>query len=130
MLVSKFRFCCFFIVVLVLLPPLGFYLALPWVYISYSDKAVGDLRVRVNTHDRIARWWLSPGATLPEYGHIFPDDDFFMQLDWYFADERRRCVGIRPKWPSTHVHIGADGQIDMSAEGATDLDQLEPCPYP
>jgi hypothetical protein len=110
--------------------PLGFYLAIPRAYISYSDQAVGELGIRINTQHRIVKWWVSPGATVPERGHIFPNDDFFMQLDWYFGEERRRCVGIRPKWPGTYIHIGAEGQIDMSREGGTDIDRVEACPHP
>ncbi|RMR17824.1 hypothetical protein ALP89_04804 [Pseudomonas syringae pv. persicae] len=36
-------------------------------------------------------------------------------------------MNIDPKWPTTTIHIDANGRIDLNAKGATDVNRFSPC---
>ncbi|KAA0983781.1 hypothetical protein FQ187_11785 [Pseudomonas sp. ANT_J28] len=110
-----------------MLSPVAFwYVATPWVSIHFSDKGKGPLGFVLNTQDEIYRGDINPGEVTGGPGHIFPNDDFFMQFDWTNAGHNH-CFSVKPKWPRTHIYIGADGVIDKSPGSGTDVDRLVPC---
>lgn len=41
-----------------------------------------------------------------------------------------RCVSITPKWPSTHIYLDENGNVDNRKGSGTDTDRLKRCPDP
>ncbi|WP_244142247.1 hypothetical protein [Pseudomonas gozinkensis] len=114
------------LLILVVLTYLVWYVAVPRVEIDFSKEGTGDLRFVLNTQNEIFRGNLAPGESTGGPGHLFADDDFFMEFDWRNAGQNH-CIRITPKWPTTKIHIGSNGEVDRSAGSGTDVDQLEPC---
>jgi hypothetical protein len=106
---------------------LGWYVSVPRVKIYFSEKGSGDLKFVLNTEHDIFRWKISPGDSTGGPARLFADDNFFMQFDWSNLD-KTRCVRIHPKWPTTKIYIGADGEIDRGPDSGTDVDHLSNCP--
>lgn len=53
-----------------------------------------------------------------------------MVFDWRTRKGNgRHCVNINPKWPNTDIYLNADGSIDLSEGGGTDVDRLSKCPW-
>lgn len=105
------------------------YFATPRVEVTFSDQAVGSLFFAWDTNSRIYRGSIEPGGAMGDYGDIFPDSNFFMNLDWSnVGADKNHCIQIVPKWPVTRIYIRADGEIDQSSTSGTDSDQLRPCP--
>ncbi|MGN2429650.1 hypothetical protein [Pseudomonas syringae] len=102
--------------------------AIPEVRVYYSDKAPGGLRYTWITDHRISRGGMSPGGATSDTGHIFQKRDFFMYFQWWDNAGISGCVNIDPKWPTTTIHIDANGRIDLNAKGATDVKRFTPCP--
>lgn len=113
--------------VLVVLFTIAFWqgLILPGATIHYPKEAKEELRSIWNVQHRIYKGGVSPGSSTSDYGHLFPDENFFMQFDWWGKNTRHHCINITPKWPNTHIYLNANGDIDPSR---TDLDQLKACP--
>ncbi|RMU37925.1 hypothetical protein [Pseudomonas syringae group genomosp. 3] len=102
--------------------------AIPEVRVYYSDKAARGLRYTWITDHRISRGGISPGGATSDAGHIFQKKDFFMHFQWWDNAGISGCVNIDPKWPTTTIHIDANGRIDLNAKGATDVKRFSPCP--
>jgi hypothetical protein len=102
------------------------YVALPRVHVYYSDKGIGQLDFVWNTQNRIYRGEIAPGGVTADSGHIFPDKEFSMVLDWT-ASRKNHCIMINPKWPTTSIYIGPDGNIDVNEGSGTDVDRLYKC---
>lgn len=116
---------------LLLLALLAFwYIATPTVIVRYSKDATEKLGAVWNTQDRVyrsGRGGLYPGETSVDYGDIFPDGEFFMELYWWGDKTRDHCVNITPKWPRTHIYLDKNGDIDRSEGSGTDTDRLKQC---
>lgn len=103
------------------------YYAPPKVYIFYSKDGAKNISYVLNTQHTIVRGDLNPSGTTGDVGHIFPDDEFFMEFYWWRDNERRHCISITPKWPTTEIHLDRNGDIDISESGDTDTDRLKQC---
>lgn len=114
-----------------MLSPFAFwYVATPTVTVHYSKEATENLGVVWNTENRIyrsGRGGLYPGETSMDFGHIFPDEGFFMEFYWWGKKTRNHCVNITPKWPTTHIYLDANGDIDRSEDSGTDTYRLKQC---
>jgi hypothetical protein len=103
------------------------YCAPPKAYIIYSKNGTKNISYVLNTQHTIVRGDLLPGGTTGDVGHIFPDDKFFMEFHWWREGERRHCVNITPRWPTTEIHLDRNGNIDISKDSGTDADRLKQC---
>lgn len=116
---------------LLMISPFAFwYVATPTVTVHYSTQATENLGIVWNTQHRIyrsGRGGLYPGETSMDFGHIFPDEAFFMELYWWGKRTGNHCVNITPQWPTTHIYLNANGDIDRGEDGGTDTDRLKPC---
>jgi hypothetical protein len=115
------------LLILLLLIYFVWYVSVPRVKVYVSEKGSGKLQFVLNTQHDIFRGEILPGESTGGPAHLFPDDDFFMRLDWT-ASKKSHCVMINPKWPTTSIYIGADGAVDQSPGSGTDSDRLEECP--
>lgn len=102
------------------------YVMVPRVEIKFSNEGRGVLGFILNTQHDIYRGDIMPGGTTGGVGHLFPNNDFFMQFDW-FNNGKHHCFSVIPKWPKSYVFIGPDGSIDKNRENGTDVDDLVPC---
>ncbi|CRL47746.1 hypothetical protein PSHI_07860 [Pseudomonas sp. URMO17WK12:I11] len=129
--VKPIRYRRIFAVLFLMLSPFAFwYVATPTVTVHYSKEATENLGVVWNTENRIyrsGRGGLYPGETSMDFGHIFPDEGFFMEFYWWGKKTRNHCVNITPKWPTTHIYLDANGDIDRSEDSGTDTDRLKQC---
>lgn len=113
---------------LMLLSPFAVWqVSTPDVTLHYSENATSELSYIWNTHHRTFKRRLLPGETTGDYGAIFQDEDFFMEVYWWDSGNISGCVRIDPKWPETHIYLKADGRVDTSPAGGTDVDRLSPC---
>lgn len=103
------------------------YIAIPRVVVYYSKDGTKNINYVLNTQHTIVRGELLPGKTTGDVGHIFPDDEFFMRLDWRNAKGLNRCISITPQWPTTEIHIDHKGEIDTSEGSGTDGTRLNAC---
>ncbi len=126
----KYRYV-FGILFLLLLSPFVFWMgATPVVTVYYSKEGKEELSMTWNTEHRIyrgGRGGLLPGEATSDFGHIFPDDDFFMEFYWWNASGRNHCVNITPKWRKTEIYLDANGDIDSSPGRGTDMERLRKC---
>ncbi|MGV6394873.1 hypothetical protein ACTUVN_005017 [Pseudomonas caspiana] len=118
----------------ILLSPIAaFYLwstALPEVTVHYPKEAREDFYYIWNVQNRIYKGEMKPGGGAFDTGFLFPDDDFFMEFDWWNPKGKGRyCVSIKPKWPNTDIYLNTDGSINLSEEGGTHVDRLSKCPW-
>lgn len=116
------------LITLLLLLYFIWYVTVPRVVIYFSEHGAGEMKFVLNTEHDIFKWRIYPGESTGGPGHLFADENFFMQLDWSNLG-KRRCIRINPKWPTTNIFIAADGSIDMSKEGGTHVDRLSKCPW-
>jgi hypothetical protein len=115
---------------LLLSPVALWYVLTPTVTVHYSKEASEELRAVWNTQHRIyrsGRGGLYPGEISTDYGHIFPDEDFFMEFYWWGKKTRNHCVNIIPRWPTTHIYLDVNGDIDRSKGHGGDVDRLKQC---
>lgn len=98
---------------------------LPSAVIHYDRNGTEELRYIWNVQDRIYKGDLPPGASTADHGFLFPDDEFFMEFYWWSKKGRNHCANIKPKWPTTIIHLDANGDIDHSK--GTDSDRLKQC---
>lgn len=125
------RYLRIFSVLFLMLSPFAFwYVATPTVTVHYSKDATENLGVVWNTQNKIyrsGRGGLYPGESSMDFGHIFPDEGFFMEFYWWGEKTRNHCVNITPKWPTTHIYLDANADIDRREESGTDIDRLKEC---
>lgn len=103
------------------------YVFLPRAKVYYSEEGVGKLSFVLNTQHDIFRGEISPGQSTGGPGHLFKDDNFFMQFDWTVTG-KSHCIRINPEWPATSIYIGADGVLDSGRTSAADSNRLAKCP--
>ncbi|MNC54356.1 hypothetical protein D3C75_1038350 [compost metagenome] len=136
--VNKSRLCYIrwlWILLLPLLIPLLVFLiivlwriiVLPASTVHYSKNGVDELRFIWNVQHRIYKGRLPPGSSTRDYGFLFPDEKFFMEISWWNDKDLRHCVNISPKWSTTHIYLDANGDIDHSEGSGTDADRLKQC---
>ncbi|WP_256666102.1 hypothetical protein [Pseudomonas sp. SK] len=114
------------VVALMLTPIVFWYVATPRVSFHFTDKGQGRLGYILNVQDNISKGEIYPGETTGGTGHIFPNNQFFMQLDWNNRG-KWHCIRAKPRWPRIHIYIGPDGAIDSR----TDSRFIEACgPFP
>ncbi|WP_050507783.1 hypothetical protein [Pseudomonas syringae] len=101
--------------------------ATPTATLHFPETAIGEIRYQWNARHRIFRGELYPGERVTDWGDIFPKEDFFMVVDWWADGGRRQCVKVIPKWYGTDIYLDANGQLDQSPEGGTDLDRVMHC---
>lgn len=120
------RYIWRWVVVVMLAPIIFWYVATPQVTFHFSDKGQGRLGYILNVQHDISKGEISPGETTGGAGHIFPNDQFFMELYWNNRG-KSHCIRAKPRWPSIDIYIGADGAIDSR----TDSTFIEACgPFP
>lgn len=110
-----------------LLMYLLWYVLVPRAKVYYSEEGVGKLSFVLNTQHDIFRGEISPGQSTGGPGHLFKDDNFFMQFDWTVTG-KSHCIRINPEWPTTSIYIGADGVLDSGRTSAADSNRLAKCP--
>jgi hypothetical protein len=99
------------------------------VSVHYPKEAQEELSYIWNVQHRIYKGQMTPGGGTFDTGFLFPNDDFFMVFEWWSRKGNgRHCVNINPKWPNTDIYLNADGSIDLSEGGGTDVDRLSSCP--
>lgn len=103
------------------------YVFVPRAKIYYSEEGAGELNFVLNTQHDIFRGEISPGHSTGGPGHLFKDDNFFMQFDWTVSG-KSHCIRINPEWPTTSLYIGADGVLDTGRTSAADSNRLAKCP--
>lgn len=108
---------------------LFWYYAPPRVYIFYSKDGTKNISYILNTQHKFVKGDLLPGKTTGDVGHVFPNEDFFMEFYWWRDKERRHCISIAPSWPNIKIHLDRDGNVDMSKQGGTDLKRLKECQW-
>ena len=99
----------------------------PTVTVHYAENGKEELKYIWNVQHRIYKGRMQPGGGTSDNGFIFPDEHFFMQLDWWSDKGRHHCVSITPKWPNTDIYLDANGGIDRSEGSGTDEDSLKQC---
>ncbi|WP_343595134.1 hypothetical protein [Pseudomonas sp.] len=104
------------VVVIMLTPIIFWYVATPQVSFHFSDKGKGRLGYILNVQHDISKGEIYPGEATGGAGHIFPNDQFFMELYWSNRG-RSHCIRVKPRWPSIDIYIGADGAIDSRTDG-------------
>jgi hypothetical protein len=102
-------------------------IALPTVTIHYPKDAKGELKYIWNVQHRIFKGRMQPGGGTRDYGFLFPDEKFFMEISWWNDGDLRHCVNITPTWPNAHIYLDANGHIDRSEGSGTDSHRLKQC---
>ena len=104
------------VVALLLAPIVFWYVATPQVSFHFSDKGQGRLGYILNVQHDISKGEIYPGEATGGAGHIFPNNQFFMEFNWNNGGISH-CIRVKSKWPNTDVYIGADGAIDSRTDG-------------
>jgi hypothetical protein len=99
----------------------------PTVTVHYSQEAKEELKYIWNVQHRIFKGRMQPGGGTRDYGFLFPDERFFMEISWWNDKDLRHCVNITPTWSNTHIYLDANGDIDRSEGSGTDSDRLKQC---
>jgi hypothetical protein len=102
---------------------------LPTARVHYHKNGQEGVRYAWNVNDQTDRGWFEPGTSVTDKGLLFPDSEFFMEFSWHTETGRWHCVSITPKWPNTDIYLDANGDIDMSEKGGTDVDRLKACQW-
>lgn len=102
---------------------------LPSATVHYPKGGQEDLGYIWNVQDRIYRGRMPPGGVAIDNGFLSPDDGFFMEFSWHSENSRWHCISISPKWPSTHIYLDANGNIDTRKGSGTDTDRLKRCEW-
>lgn len=105
---------------------LFWYFATPRVRLHYPETANGKLHVLIITPYEKYSGDVFPGETIGGIGRIFPDENYFMQIDWNVPGGYR-CINVKPEWPIVDIYLGADGEIDRGSGSGTDSNRLFHC---
>ena len=113
--------------VVIFVPIVIWYVMTPRATLHFPKSGSAEIRYQWNTHDRIYRSTLFPGELAVEPGELFPREGFFMVVDWWVNRGSRQCVKVIPTWYGTDIYLDANGNIDLSPEGGTDLSRVMNC---
>lgn len=106
------------------------YFATPKATLYYPEDGEDEIFYRWNTHDRIYRGTLYSGMKSIEPGELFPEEDFFMVVEWWRNRVYWGCAKVSPKWYGTDLYLSKNGDLDISPEGPTDVDRVMLCTRP
>ncbi|RMS28058.1 hypothetical protein ALP71_03650, partial [Pseudomonas coronafaciens pv. garcae] len=113
---------------LLIAPLVAWYFAAPGVIVHYPKEATDELRLIWNTHDQITRQRMLPGEATSEFGHVFPDENFFMVFFWWTDRGIRKCIDITPKrWATIDIYLDDKGGIDTAATDHDVIARLKQC---
>lgn len=113
---------------LVVFPLLFWYMATPVVRVHYSKEGTDELRLIWNTQHSIHKEGMLPGQATYDTGHIFPNEKFFMNFDWWNKKTLRRCINITPKWGSAiDIYLDGAGRIDTVKTAPDVIARLKRC---
>lgn len=113
---------------LVIFPLLFWYVATPVVRVHYSKEGTDELRLIWNTQHSIHKEGMLPGQATYDTGHIFPNEKFFMNFDWWNKKTLRRCINITPKWGSAiDIYLDGAGRIDTVKTAPDVIARLKRC---
>ncbi|MFA2531964.1 hypothetical protein [Pseudomonas chlororaphis] len=113
---------------LVVFPLLFWYMATPVVRVHYSKEGTDELRLIWNTQHSIHKDGMLPGQATYDTGHIFPNEKFFMNFDWWNKKTLRRCINITPKWGSAiDIYLDGAGRIDTVKTAPDVIARLKRC---
>ena len=117
------------LIALLILPILFSYLATPVVVVKFSHEGEEDYLYIWNTQDRIYKGEMPKGGgSAIEWGHIFPDKDFFMRFDWWKKRGLQMCIDITPKWGRTiNIYVDEVGRIDTAKTAPYVIARLKQC---
>lgn len=106
------------------------HIALPTVTVHYPAEGWREFRYIWNVQHRIYKGGMLPGDGAIDWGHLFPDDKFFMEFAWWSKmGGRNHCVSITPKWPHTDIYLDVWGNIDTREASGTHTDRLKECEF-
>jgi hypothetical protein len=124
----KNRYGFLILFLLVALPPAFWYFASPVVAVNFSPDSKQVFRYVWNTQDRIHRGDIRHGGSAVEFGHIFPDKNFFMRFDWWTDKGAQRCFYVTPKRGRTlDIYLDAKGRIDTAKTDPDTVARLKKC---
>lgn len=113
---------------LIVSPLLFWYVATPVVRVHYSKEGTDELRLIWNTQHNIHKEGMLPGQATYDTGHMFPNEKFFMNFDWWNENSLRRCINITPKWGSAiDIYLDGKGRIDTAKTGPDVIARLKRC---
>ncbi|WP_097305700.1 hypothetical protein [Pseudomonas chlororaphis] len=113
---------------LIIFPLLFWYVATPVVRVHYSKEGTDELRLIWNTQHNIHKEGMLPGQATYDTGHIFPNEKFFMNFDWWNKKSLRRCINITPKWGSAiDIYLDGAGRIDTVKTAPEVIARLKRC---
>jgi hypothetical protein len=115
--------------ILLVCPFLFWYLASPVVAVNFSHDGKEEFRYIWNTQHRIYKGKMpTGGGASVEWGHIFPDKDFFMRFDWWTDKGAQRCFYVTPKWGWTiDIYLDGTGRIDTAKTAPDIVARLKQC---
>lgn len=102
-------------------------LVLPSATLHSPKNAQQELGYHWNVQNRTYKGVLPPGASTSDEGFLFPDDDFFMQVDWW-RGRIDGCAIVTPTWKGTNIYLDETGDFDRSEGNLTDWEHLARCP--
>ncbi|RXT94002.1 hypothetical protein B1F69_11165 [Pseudomonas syringae] len=98
------------------------------VIVHYPKEATDELRLIWNTHDQITRQRMLPGEATSEFGHVFPDENFFMVFFWWTDRGLRKCMDITPKrWATIDIYLDRAGRVDIEKTSPKVIARLKRC---
>lgn len=113
---------------LIIFPLLFWYVATPVVRVHYSKEGKDELRLIWNTQHNTHKEGMLPGQATYDTGHIFPNEKFFMNFDWWNKKSLRRCINITPKWGSAiDIYLDGAGRIDTVKTAPDVIARLKRC---
>lgn len=114
---------------LLIAPCVAWYFATPCVVIHYPEAARDELRLIWDTHDQITRQRMLPGEATAEFGHVFPDENFFMVFFWWTDGGLRECIDITPeRWKTIDIYLDRNGKLDTERTAPNIISRLKKCP--
>lgn len=126
---SKFRYGRWVLFFLLIFPIAFWYFASPVVAVNFSQDGKEEFRYIWNTEHRIYKGDMpAGGGASVEYGHIFPDKNFFMRFDWWTDKGAQRCVYVTPKWGRMiDIYLDEMGRIDSAKTAPDVIARLKQC---
>jgi hypothetical protein len=105
------------------------YMAFPVVAVNFSHEGKEKFNYIWNTHHRIYKGQMPiGGGASVEWGHLFPDKNFFMRFDWWTDKGAQRCFSVTPRWGRMmDIYLDAEGRIDIAATAPDVINRLEQC---
>jgi hypothetical protein len=99
------------------------------VAVNFSHGGKDVFHYIWNTQHQINKGQMpAGGGAAVEFGHIFPDENFFMRFDWWTDKGAQRCINITPKWGRMiDVYLDETGRIDTGKTPSDVIGRLKRC---